>query len=448
MREIERKQIKIIKAVKNYFMNCKKNNVDISTSPNCYMTTWTSTRGYFKLLKILKKKCSGNFFFLIKDILGISLLFDYDIYFNKNSIKKNNLLISYCSKKNFDKNGNFDDPYFNLNSSQKFNSWFLISLDGYIPKNLKEDIYIFYKKSKKKISLLFLIKEIFYIFMNNLLSFQKLSHLISKQYIFGNLIINAYKETFYDQDFKNVVINYEGIPFQHALINFIKKKNVNTKIICYLHCAGWPLQTDLIYRHKKIDLLLVSGVAQKKNLTNNLGWPSRKIKVIPSLRFKKRKNEFSGYIFVPFELPNKNTYHKSFENYLKKIKIKSLNNLKLRIHPLNDGSKKHKIFSNHMQSILNKYKNKFNNKKKKNTSVIFGSATGVSLQALEDGVKIIHFPKDISLDIFTKKMWPSINVKVLKENIFSYEIKKKNSIFWVKNKRANFNKYVVDKLTK
>lgn len=88
MREIERKQIKIIKAVKNYFMNCKKNNVDISTSPNCYMTTWTSTRGYFKLFKILKKKCSGNFFFLIKDILGISLLFDYDIYFNKNSKKK------------------------------------------------------------------------------------------------------------------------------------------------------------------------------------------------------------------------------------------------------------------------------------------------------------------------------------------------------------------------
>ena len=42
------------------------------------------------------------------------------------------------------------------------------------------------------------------------------------------------------------------------------KMNKRIKIFCYLHCAGWPFQSDLIYRNKKIDLLFVSGVDQLK----------------------------------------------------------------------------------------------------------------------------------------------------------------------------------------
>ena len=37
---------------------------------------------------------------------------------------------------------------------------------------------------------------------------------------------------------------------------------------------------------------------------------------------------------------------------------------------------------------------------KKNLSFFFGSATGVCIQALEEGTKIIHFPDD-KIDIFS-----------------------------------------------
>ncbi len=448
MKTIEKKQKQLISLVKNYFNICEKKTITTSISPKCYITTWTLTRGYFKLMEIIGKNNLNSLVFILKDILAISALYDYDIIYKISTNKNKNLLISYCSKNNFDRNGNFKDKSFNLKSIKKNNSWLLISLDGYIPKNLKENIYIFYKKSKKNFSILFLLKTISLIFINNSFNLEKLSHYISKQYVFTQLINNYYKSKFEHQNFKNVIINYEGIPFQHSLINSIKKINNKTKIICYLHCAGWPLQTDLIYREKSIDLFLVSGEDQRKNLIKNLGWPARKVKVIPSLRFSKTTDEFSGYLFVPFELSNLNFQLKIFENYLQNLKNKNINQLKLRIHPLNKESKDHKLFADKMNLILKKYKTKFSKNTKKKTSIIFGSATGVSLQALEDGVKIIHFPNDKYLDVFTKKMWPNINVKNLGGNIFSYEIIKKNSIFWVKKNNASYDKYILPVLKK
>ncbi len=448
MRLIENKQRQFISLVKNYFNICEKKAITSSISPKCYITTWTRTRGYFKLMEIIGKKSLNGLIYTFKDILAISTLYDYDLTYGVRKKKNKNLLISYCTKNSFDKNGNFTDSYFNLKSLKNNNSWLLISLDGFIPKELKENIYIFYKKSKNNFSIFFLFKTIFSIIINNLFNFKKISHYVSKQYVFTQLINNHYNDQFEEQSFKNVIINYEGIPFQHSLINSIKKINNKTKIICYLHCAGWPLQTDLIYREKSIDLFLVSGEDQRKNLVKNLGWPARKVKVIPSLRFSKSKDEFSGYLFVPYELSNFNLQLKIFENYLQNLKNKTINQLKLRIHPLNKESKKHIVFANRMNFILKKYKKKFCKNTNKKTSIIFGSATGVSLQALEDGVKIIHFPKDKYLDVFTKKMWPNINVKNLGDDIFSYEIIKKNSIFWVKKNNASYDKYILPELKK
>ena len=54
-----------------------------------------------------------------------------------------------------------------------------------------------------------------------------------------------------------------------------------------MHCAGWPLQLDLIYRLNLIDKLIVSGKDQKNVLKKFLNWPNKKISIIPSLRFQK-----------------------------------------------------------------------------------------------------------------------------------------------------------------
>ena len=83
---------------------------------------------------------------------------------------------------------------------------------------------------------------------------------------------------FKNKNFKNVLINYESIPFQNNLIDTFKSMNKKAKFFCYLHCAPWPMQTEFIYKQKKIDTLILSSFDQKKVLIKYYNWPVKKLK--------------------------------------------------------------------------------------------------------------------------------------------------------------------------
>ena len=168
-----------------------------------------------------------------------------------------------------------------------------------------------------------------------------------------------------------------------------------------MHCAPWPIQLDLIYKDQPLDRLIVSGYQQKNVLKKYLGWSKKKIDVIPSLRFhKKRSKEFNGYIFVPYNLHRNNDYLKRLEHYFDRRKEKNIFHFKVRIHPLNSSSKAHLEFKKKCEQLLKKYSKEKN--KICNESLFLGSATGVCIQALEEGTKITHFPNDENLDVFSQ----------------------------------------------
>ena len=78
---------------------------------------------------------------------------------------------------------------------------------------------------------------------------------------------------------------------------------------------------------------------------------------------------------------------------------------------------------------------------KSNYSLFFGSATGVCIQALEEGTRIIHFPNKEEIDVFSNKFWPSLKIKRIGDKIFEYKIIKKNQMFFVKKENEKFKKY-------
>ena len=88
MRLIENKQRQFISLVKNYFNICEKKAITSSISPKCYITTWTRTRGYFKLMEIIGKKSLNGLIYTFKDILAISTLYDYDLTYGVRKKKK------------------------------------------------------------------------------------------------------------------------------------------------------------------------------------------------------------------------------------------------------------------------------------------------------------------------------------------------------------------------
>ena len=217
--------------------------------------------------------------------------------------------------------------------------------------------------------------------------------------------------------------------------------SVIIKTIGYLHCAPWPLQLDLIYKNQLLDNLIVSGDEQKKVLKKYFGWSKKNVNFIPSLRFKKKKTkEFSGFLFVPYNLDNNHDYLERLETYLAENQKRSLN-FKVRIHPLNSKNKKHLDFKKKCEMLLKKYSFKKSGGPN-NQSLFFGSATGVCVQALEEGTIITHFPNDEYLDVFSTSVWSNFDIKEIGKKTYMYKLKKKNYTFSTNNKKNKFLKYL------
>lgn len=446
MKEHFKEQIRLIKLVKKYLINCKKTGVDIALSPKCFITTWALTPGYFKLKSLTNSSNFSSFFInSVKDLF--SICFHHDIFCKKKSIKKNkvnNLIISYCKKKNFKNDGSFYDDYFKTSSRNTDSFWFLISLDNFEPANLNKNIFVIKKKHKNSFSIFYLLNYLLNVISRNFFSFRKLPHEISNMYVFMKEVRRIFYLLFKNTKINNLILNYEGIPFQHGIIKEVKKINFKTKVICYLHCAGWPLQLDLIYRLNLIDKLIVSGKDQKNVLKKFLNWPNKKISIIPSLRFQKSNiKNYGGFIFVPYEITSFKKYLNSFDVFLNSAANKSINYFKLRIHPLNKNSDIHKEFAIELRKKIKKYKNKFSKKLKKNCSFIFGSATGVSIQTLEYGVKIYHIPDNENIDVFSNKIWPNIKVKKSIAGVYEYCVKKRGQMFQENSSKNNFERYLL-----
>ena len=273
------------------------------------------------------------------------------------------------------------------------------------------------------------------------LSFSKIKHYCWYEFDFASVVTKIFIKSKKKHKFKKLLINYESTPWQNLLLGEIRK-NKKTKIFGYLHCAPWPVQTDLINKNVFLDRLYVSSIDQKKNLYKNLGWKKNKIFVIPSLRFNKyNKKVFNGYIFPPYNLDSKNDYLIRLEKFFMESSNKSLNKLKVRIHPLNQSNANHLKFKYEVINLINLYKNKFSHNKK-NISLFFGSATGVCIQALEEGTEIIHFPDNNYLDVFSKKIWENLEIKKISDKTYWYKLKKYNRTFFVNKEKNKFSKYI------
>ena len=150
-KEIHKIQISILNTAKKYLQYCERKGIKTQTSPNCDFVTWANCLGRAKLLLLSEKKIiSINYLKnLIFEFFGLGFNSNYSLYSNNKKIKNNiNIVYSYCTKKNFKKNGLFYDYYFNSSSKNKKIIWFLISLDNYLPKKTN-NIFILYKKKKK-----------------------------------------------------------------------------------------------------------------------------------------------------------------------------------------------------------------------------------------------------------------------------------------------------------
>jgi len=445
-KKIFSEQKRVINNCYKYLAGIEKNGVKTYHTPYSFFTTWTKSFGYFKILHLRKKKISLIFFiYLLKNILSILKFGSFELLYNKKIFDKKNyrsVILSYCDRYSFREGNFFFDKYFGVSSREiDDNIFILISLDNFVPNKINEKVIIL----KRKISLfnvLFFIYFFFQVFFKCKINLKNFLHYFNYEYFFIVKLNTVFKKFFLNIKFKNFLINYEGINFQNFFLEKVKKINKNIRTIGYLHCAPWPLQTDLICRTKFLDKLFVSSHDQKNVLYKYFKWSKKKIFKIPSLRFDKlNNNEFSNFVFLPYDILNKKKYLDYFKSLLILLPAGELGKLNTRIHPLNKNSKTHQILAYELEIIIKKFQYKID-ESIKNVSVFIGSATGVCSQALEENNIIYHIPGDHILDVFSPYIWKSIDVSVVSKGIFKYSIKRKNKVFCVNSEKKKFIKYI------
>ena len=442
---IGQKQINLINLAKNYLEKINSLNIDVAESAFCWLLNVPNSQGYFVLKNLQKTKMlrAKRVFFILKQFVGISILHNFRLL-NKVNLEKNfeRLIISWAKKDDLKIDGSYTDRYLKVNSKDTLKTlWFLLYQGDTIPKNINNNIVIFGKENiKEKYNFFYLIKVFFSSLKQNKSSIFKIFHLCSRSSHYAMIVSKAVLEIVNSINFKNVLIPYESQPFQNTVFKEIRKINKNIKLIGYLH-ATQPLPTLNIHRKGSPDVLLVHGSSQIFHLSKYLNWPQNKLRLIPSLRYhKKNIIKYNSNLVLPISLSFKKTLINQFRIFLKEQEIESLKPFVIKKHPFTDESKTQEKFVFNIKKILLEYKDRFSDKAANDISIFFGGSSSI-LEALEDGLNVIHICGDTILESYTEDLWPSMKVQQINDNTFRYSLRKYGNCINFGNENNMFEKY-------
>ncbi len=277
---------------KEYLRKYNQEKYKPDRNTNFYLASVTKSIGYYILKKIFNIKSTSlfeNFIYIISDIyFGIN----YSVKIIKRKNFKNSfskIVLTWGFKKDFDKNGVFYDKYFNTYSStQKKILWLIVYLDNDLPKKISSNLVVIKAKGYKILNLLSWLKFLFFNTPKIFKSFDFFLVNVSSFNFFSKRVIVSLKSIL-NKKYDEIIIPYEGQPFQNEIIKFLKNKDKNTLVTGYIHSLPVAVPTNFIHKQFSPDRIFLNGKDQIFCFNKILGWPMKKLNYIPSLRFRKSK---------------------------------------------------------------------------------------------------------------------------------------------------------------
>ena len=433
-----KQQVLFLSKVKLLLKKCNKKNFLPKSNSVFYLSTYTQSFGSLIVDRLLNRsKVSTILTIILKEFFSSSSR-QFKSITQKSKKTYTKIIISWAKEKDFSINGSYTDSYLNTNSRKDKNLlWFLIYTDKNIPKKIDSNICLF-QTINKGFNFFNIIKLIT---SNLLFLFKDTNYFLSQISTHNNLSIhlsNAFKK-FLNKDLKEILINYEGQPFQNEIIRITKKFNKKVKIIGNVHAPLMSIPTNFFYKNFSPDKIIVNGPDIKFLFVKYLGWNSKKIKIKKSLRILNIKKDMSNTVFLPNNINSPKLLMNSF-NLLMNDSDYNLNDFKIKLHPQQLNLKSHQIVAQNLQKLLQIKKKMGNFKKEKNLSVFIG-ATGSIIEALERNVEVIHICEDVILEPYLSELYPNIISEKIHNNIFRYKLKKKRTLLILGDKSNNLFNY-------
>ncbi len=439
---IGNQQLSLAKKSSDYIKELSKDNIDTGVSPFSYFSCWAESLGRCKILQL-----QGNLKFLylvkiiIKELWGSYNHSSYELINNQKLKNFSKIIITSGYKKNFLKNGSIFDSYFKTNSREiKDTLWFVIYFDKKEPNKIDKNI-ILIKKSDNKINFKNFLKIFNSIIFDKSKLKQKLFSMNSNTFL-GQTFLKLIDKYLMSKNLKSVIMPYEGQPFQQMIFTFLHNQNKKVKTIGYVHDVN-PINLHYQFRKGSPLKLFVHSTSHIEYFSKYLNWPKKRLKLIPSLSFRKNKNPeiADGMILLPDVIYNQKKIITLFEKFLNLSQERSIIKPQVRIHPRSFRIDTQLKLKSSLESLLNRYKRKFSRKKlKKKTIIVIGESSAVVL-GLEKGMNIIHICFDPIFQSFSNKIWPSIIVNNMAENIFTYKLKVKGKALRLGNETKMLTKY-------
>ena len=410
---------------KEYLKKYNQEKYKPDRNTNFYLASVTKSIGYYILKKIFNIKSTSffeNFIYIISDIyFGIN----YSVKIIKRKNFKNSfskIVLTWGFKKDFDKNGVFYDKYFNTYSStQKKILWLIVYLDNDLPKKISSNLVVIKAKGYKILNLLSWLKFLFFNTPKIFKSFDFFLVNVSSFNFFSKRVIVSLKSIL-NKKYDEIIIPYEGQPFQNEIIKFLKNKDKNTLVTGYIHSLPVAVPTNFIHKQFSPDRIFLNGKDQIFCFNKILGWPMKKLNYIPSLRFRKSKIIKKKKILIPY-LVKRPDHVLSRIEYIHK-KISNLNGYTIQSHPAAKNFKSNLRLVSKMQQLIDS--DSF--LKQSLYDLIFVGHSGGISEFLENGFKILHICEDPEFECFQSEIWKSIKTTKISKNIFSYKLKKKGNL--------------------
>lgn len=420
IKEIENQQLFLIKKVKLYIQSLRQRKIDHQLSNFSFFSSYGETVGKLYLDYWLKKISFFQIiFFYIKNILAISSIHNYH-FINFQKKKFTNLIVTWGSKKDFDKE-NFTDSFLDYKSSKLRNFLIIvIYLDEVLPAKIPFNVTIYKKKNNSR-SYYFLIKVLFTTLINSFFENRNLFHSVSYNNIYSEKFFENFLNFVRVKKINRLIMPYEGQFFQNYIFKKIKIFFYSYNIgVSHTMLPAFPIN----FLFKKVgspDKLYVSSDSQKKVLTNFFGWKPDKIKVSYSLRIKKdkKKNNEKNKIFLPINLSSSKFVYNKFKNYYLKLDKNVF--FEIKNHPRANKSYKHLKLIKKINNLINlnamQKESKFDN-------LIFIGCTSAFVEYLQLDKSIFHISDKPSIECYTNKMWKNINLYEIENGIYRYNLTK------------------------
>ena len=432
-----REKIELISHLKNIFSKFKENH-------KLFFNTYSKSIGYYYINYFLKKKFFNfdGFKFILKDFLSVAT----HNYLKKENKKNRNffydkIIVSWAFKKDFTKEGIFYDRYLNTKSDEIKNSlWFLIYMDVNLPNKIGNNIVLIYQDNKINLIILFLF------FFKNI--FNKFYSVIYNLSLFSSFssfadVTDRYFKFYLNKNVKILFMTYEAQPFQNLLFKSSKNYSKKIKTVGYIHSPPEALPVQCIKRSGSPEKLIINGKDQLYCYHKYLGWRKNQLLNLTSLRFKydKKKNKDSlNKIILSYSILNPDKIINSLK-YLYDQKIINIKRFKVQPHPLTKKNKEILDIVNKIKKIKKRSEVNYKISKKKKIAIFIGT-TGAPSEFLERGITSIHICNDPVLEIYSDKLYPSVKIEKISNNIFIYKLKKKKKLLQLGYKKENLNAYL------